>query len=38
MGNVFEKSVVALAVAKVASQSGDMRTCLKYCCRAIEVL
>lgn len=37
MGKVFDNSAVTMAAAKVAAASGDMRTCLKYCCRAVEV-
>ena len=37
MGKVFDGSAVTMAAAKVGSASGDMRTCLKYCCRAVEV-
>ncbi|CAN0403424.1 unnamed protein product, partial [Discosporangium mesarthrocarpum] len=35
--NAFKPDAIGMAAAKVAAASGDMRTCLKYCCRAIEV-
>eukprot|EP00752_Nemacystus_decipiens_P015924 g14231.t1 len=36
-GNAFNRGAINMAAAKVASSSGDMRMCLKYCRRAIEV-
>ncbi|CAB1101631.1 unnamed protein product [Ectocarpus sp. CCAP 1310/34] len=36
-GKAFDNGAINMAAAKVASSSGDMRMCLKYCRRAIEV-
>ncbi|CAN0236935.1 unnamed protein product, partial [Scytosiphon promiscuus] len=36
-GNAFNRGAINMAAAKVASSSGDMRMCLKFCRRAIEV-
>ncbi|CAN0162790.1 unnamed protein product [Pylaiella littoralis] len=36
-GDAFNAGAINMAAAKVASASGDMRMCLKYCRRAIEV-
>ncbi|CAN0413700.1 unnamed protein product, partial [Scytosiphon promiscuus] len=37
-GNAFNRGAINMAAAKVASSSGDMRMCLKFCRRAIEVM
>eukprot|EP00904_Undaria_pinnatifida_P005474 jgi/Undpi1/2056/HiC_scaffold_12.g05442.m1 len=36
-GNAFNGGAISMVAAKVASSTGDMRMCLKFCRRAVEV-